>query len=309
MNASFSLLRPFGTFVRNLPQRRHAARLAALCAAALALAGCEGDVSMDLTVEPPADPAVAQVSAVLRGLELRKDSGATETLEFTDGTPTDFMDFVDFGGSSATLRLFTDEQLPEGTYTGVRLLFDSSQADEAFVADTDGNNFDLTLAEGTFAELSFTIEDNESSSDAFTLTLDLRQSLTFNDDGDVYTLTPRLRSVRTEDAGRIEGNVTASCGAGDSLTQGAIYLFSGNNVTPDDIDSTDIEPFATTPLLTNQTGNQFFYALRFLPQGDYTIALTCRGNDEDAAVSDELDFRNIDNVSVDRAETVTRDIT
>jgi hypothetical protein len=305
MNAPFSRLRPFSIAADNL--RRTASLLAGLCVG-LALAGCEGSVSVDLTAEPPADPNIAQVSAALRGLEFRLDSGTTKTLEFTSSTPTDFMDFVDFGGSNSTMRLFTNEQLPNGTYTGVRLLFDTDQNDDAFVADNTNKKFDLNLASGNFADLNFTIQDNERSSDSFTLTLDLRASLTFDDNTNDYTLTPQLRSVPTDDASRIEGTVTATCPTGDSLTEGAVYLFSGNDVTPDDIDGTGIEPFATTPLLTNQNGNQFLYALRFLPEGDYTIALTCRGNDEDSAVSDDLDFRNIKNVSLDRRKTQTVNI-
>jgi hypothetical protein len=268
------------------------------------LAGCEGEVTMDLGTELPADPNITQVSAYVRGLEFTTSSG-NKTLEFSDSEQINLIDLADDNG---VLRLFTSEQLGDGSYTGVRLLFDEDRTDDAFVSTGSGTQFPLNLADGDYASLSFSIDDNENSSESFTLLLDLRQSLSFDDDNDEYTLTPALRAVDTSEMSRIEGDVSVTCPSGDSLERGAVYLFQGNDITPDDIDGSGVEPFATAPVFTATTGGGFFYSLRYLPAGDYTLAVSCNGNDEDPVTDEDLRFRNVVNVNLDDSETITRDL-
>jgi uncharacterized protein YfaP (DUF2135 family) len=271
------------------------------------LAGCEGDVTIDMSTEQPADPNITQVVANVRGLEFTGGSG-TETLEFRDAQQFDFMDYAD---DDNTLRLFTSEELPEGRYTGVRLLLDTDQDDdEAFVTvvGTNGGSFPMNVVAGDYASIDFEFEDNDNQSEAITLMLDLRQSLSFDDDNDEYTFTPVLRAVRTEDISSIEGNLTVTCPAGDSLIEGAVYLFQGENITPDDLDGAGVEPFATAPVLTGNNNSSFFYSLRVLPQGNYTMAVTCNGNDDDPASDEDLRFRNIVNVELDEGEVLNRNL-
>ena len=279
-------------------------RLSLIAAFAL-IAGCEGAVTMDLATEPPANPNINQVAASVRGLQFTTSSGSTKRLEFTASERLDFMDYVSDGNE---LRMFTSEELGQGNYTGVRLLFDDNERDNALVTRRDGTEFRMQVADGEYAALQFQVEENDDKSESFTLMLDLRQSLSFNDD-DEYDFKPVLRAVKTGDRSRIEGNVTAPCGVGDSLSRGAVYLFKGKNVTPDDLDGAGVEPFATAPVLTSQAGSSFFYALRVLPEGDYTLALTCRGNDDDLLENENLDFRNIVNVELDRGQTLKVDLT
>jgi hypothetical protein len=265
-------------------------------ALALLLGGCEARFTADLATDAPADPGIAAVQVNLLGLEFRKDDGNSTTMEFRSGELVDLLDLQDLD----PLRLFTDEQLPAGQYTGVRLLFDSDEDDNVVTAGTA--DFPLLLAEGNFAEVDFKVEDEERSEETLTLMLDLRQSLTFDDADDEYTLTPRLRAVATGDAARIEGNVTAICPLGTSLlTGGAVYLFSGEDVEPDDLDGVDAEPFATTRVVDRGAG-VLQYALRFVPAGTYTLALTCNGDDDELGVDDEVDFLDERNVELDAGE-------
>lgn len=270
------------------------------------LAGCEGEVTMDLGTDLPADPDITQIVANVRGLEFTTSSGGTRTLEFRDSEPVDFIDLAQDNG---VLRMFTSEELPEGNYTGVRLLFDEDRLDDAFVTNLAGTEFPLNVVEGEYASMSFNVEDNESTSESFTLVLDLRQSLTFDDADDEYTLTPVLRAVNSEDMSRIDGNVTATClTSGSDLSEGAVYLYQGRDATPDDVGGSGAQPFATSPIFTNQNGSSFFYSLRYLPAGNYTISVTCRGNDEDALDDQDLEFRDTENVELDDRETITHDL-
>ena len=274
-----------------------------VAALALLLSGCDAAwITVDLGTDPPADPEISAVQANLLGLEFRKGDSTTTTLEFRDGEIVDLLDLRD----ADPLRLFTNEELPTGTYTGVRLLFDPDQEQSRVTTSTGDTR--LRLAAGTFAAVSFTVEDEKESREEFTLMLDLRQSLSFDEANDRYTLTPALRSVRTEDAARVEGNVAVVCPAGTVLPDdAAIYLYSGRNVQPDDLDGADAEPFATTGVIDSGTV-ALRYALRFLPAGNYTLAFTCQGDEEVPGSSENLEFRNVENVTVEAGDVLQRNL-
>jgi hypothetical protein len=278
-------------------------RCAAVVLAAL-IAGCEGRFTADLATDPPADPEINQVQVSLLGLELRTTDGATTALEFRAGEPLDLLDL----GVGDPLRLFTSEELPAGQYSGVRLRFDTSA--DATVVNTNGDVFVLVLADGAFAPVDFTVEDDESDSELLTLTLDLRQSLRFDDLDDEYTLTPHLRTVRTGDAAQIQGGVSGGCPVGTSLILGgAVYAFAGENVVPDDLDGVPAEPIATTNVVLDTGSDQFSYSLRFLPAGDYTLALTCRGNEDALGAEDDLEFGPAQGATVRADDILRRDFT
>jgi Domain of unknown function (DUF4382) len=280
---------------------RHAR--SAATAIVVLLAGCDGRFSADLATDPPADPQINQVQISLLGLELRRSDGATATLEFSAGEPVDLLDLT----QGDPMRLFTGEQLPAGQYTGVRLLFDEGM--DATVVSTNGDVFPVLLSDGAFAQVDFTVQDDESSSELLTIMLDLRQSLRFDDVDDEYTLTPLLRTVRTGDAALVQGAVSTTCPAGTSLILGgAVYAFAGADVTADDLDGATPEPYATTGVVLNSDSGQFSYALRFLRAGDYTLALTCRGNEDELGADDELEFGDGVNVTIQADDVLQRNL-
>jgi hypothetical protein len=284
------------------PNLRTALASGLLVLVGLALGGCRGSVSTDLTADAPADAEIAGINVDVLGVEFQRSDQTTEKLEFTAGEPTDLITLLEDG----SFRLFTDEELTEGSYTGVRLLLEES--DDATVVLIDSNEFPLRLVEGTYAPVDFTVEEDQSSNRSLLLTLDLRKSLSFSEDDQEYTLTPVLRAVDPEDAGQVSGNVNVTCPAGTSLEEGgAVYAFEGEDIEPTEIDGTDPEPYATTTVVSD-LGGPFTYALRALPSGDYTIALTCNGNDDTPSAGDDIRFQRTSNVSVD-ADTVTHNFT
>ena len=273
-----------------------------LAALGLLLGGCEARFTADLATDAPADPGISRVQVNLRGLEFRKADGKTPTLEFRDGELVDLLQLR----SGDPLRLFTDEQLPSGSYSGVRLLFDEDEEDNA-VRTVDGD-FPLRLAAGEFAVVDFSVEDEERTEEALTLMLDLRQSLSFDEVEDEYTLQPRLRALSTNEAARIEGDVGVTCPLGTSLSSGgAVYAFAGRDVQPDDLDGVGAEPLATTRVVQSGFAG-FRYALRFLPAGAYTISVTCQGDEDALGSSDELGFRGTDSVELDPGDVQQRDL-
>ena len=273
-------------------------RRCALPVAMLLLGGCEGTITNDLATAPPADPGIAEVNVGLLGLEFQVSGGGTQILDFRDAESVDLVDLAD----GDPLRMFTDETLDEGTYTGVRLLFDEDV--EATVVDAAGTAFPLTLAEGSYAPIDFAIEEDDRSSHAYTLTLDLRQSLVFDDGDDEFLLTPVVRAVKTNRTADVTGSVDVDCDDGDSLdANGAVYLYAGHDVAPDDLDGAAPEPYATTRVSPADTGDEVRYTLRHLEPGDYTIGVTCRGDIDELGQDDDLRFRATRNVSLDTDET------
>src|SRR5690606_33999690 len=128
-------------------------------AASLFFASCQDDgrVTVDLVTEPPANSALQQVVVPLLGVEFRRSDGTTERFEFRRSEPLDLANR--FGND--TLRLISKEELPTGNYTGVRLLFDTRNADDAFVIDQIGAQRTLTLVSGEYAPISLNIEEDE----------------------------------------------------------------------------------------------------------------------------------------------------
>lgn len=273
--------------------------LLALAAAAFLLAGCQGSVTLDLNADAPANPQVSSVPVDIAGVEFERADGSSEKLEFTSNLRTDLIDVMD----DNALRLFTNESLSEGSYTGVRLLVE--QDDAAEVVRIDGTRFALLVAEGAYTPVEITVAEDESTRESLALTLDLRKSLSFDADANEYTLTPALRVVHTDEAGQVSGTVAVTCPVGTSLQQGgAVYLFEGEDVEPDDIGGAGEDPYATTTVVTGFA--QATYALRLLPPGDYTLALTCNGDADEPSTDDDVEFVSPVNVSID-ADSVTYD--
>jgi hypothetical protein len=188
-------------------------------------------------------------------------------------------------------------------------LFDQEDQDDDAVTLFNGDGFVLYTAEGTAADVTFTVDKNSSSDDDIVLTLDVRQSLSFNDNADTYTLTPVLRGVRTQDSGDIFGQVTRGCPSSSPLAQGgAVYLFGGRDKTPDDRGGTGEAPYLTTRVLI-QGGVQALpeFIFNFIPEGDYTIAFTCNGDEDDAATDDDIRFEDVANIEVRAEQTTTHD--
>lgn len=289
---------------RMKPHRCRAVALVAVLG--LGLTGCEGTFTGDLATDAPADPDIAEVRVSLLGLEFQKSGGDTTTLEFRAPEPVDLLEFAE----GEALRLFTDEPLPDGTYTGVRLIFDDGDDVDGTVVDVAGGEFPLVLDDdGAYDEVGFTVTDDENSSHAVTLTLDLRQSLAFDETDDEYTLTPVARAVKSSKAARIAGLVTFDCADAEALERGgAVYLFAGSDVVPDDLDGAGAEPHATTRVSRDAASGDFSYTLRNLEPGDYTLALTCEGDQDELGQDDGLSFHDVRNVGLQEDEALEIDL-
>jgi len=269
---------------------------------ALLLAGCDGRFSADLAADAPADPAITQVQASVLGLAFQKATGESENFEFRGSAPVDLLGLL----AGTPMQLFTSERLSAGQYTGVRLLIDGNA--DLTVVNSIGGEFPARLVDGPFAVVDFTVEDQQRSSESLTLTLNLRQSLTFNDVDGEYTLTPTIRTVRTDEAAQLTGFVNVTCPASVPLTTAAaVYVFAGADVLPDDVDGIGIEPYATSRV--DLSTGVITYLVRFLPPGDYTLAVTCTGDLDQPDTDDAIDFVATQNARLAAGQTLQLDLT
>lgn len=259
-----------------------------------ALAGCQGELTLDLATETPADPSITEVTVPLLGLEFITDQGATRTLQFREAQRVDLMRL---NADNSVMRLFTDESLPEGRYTGVRLLLESDARQPGHVAIA-GRQHELDAAPGSFATLAFSIEADRASSEAFTLVLDLRRSL--RQDGQRFRLEPVLRATSNDEAARISGAFELNCNP--SVDRPAMYLYQGDELSDDDAQRQSQLLAMTTPRDGFGAGQS--YALRWLPPGRYTLGATCHGQ-ADAGDGSTPQLRYVRSLRLERRGTVT----
>jgi hypothetical protein len=266
------------------------------------LCGCENTLTIDLT-DGPTDGA-QEIVLDLASVKLRTDDGKIVELALEDGDPIDILAFQ----TGKTFRLVDGRSIDEGEYAAIALEFDP---DGSFVTQADGDEVAIaTPAALTFADFDFSIDENEEL--RIVLDLNMRFSLVDNDSG-TYDLDPVLRAVAPGAAGRVSGTVAATfvesteCAQGRPFATGvAVYAFKGSDVAPYDYEQTPDLLDAANVELDSGTG-EYRYELHFLPEGPYTLALTCEADAENPSTDDDLAFEASGNVTVTAGSDATLD--
>jgi len=261
-----------------------------------------GSLSLSVTDAPidGADNVFVEFTAV----EFKPAGGSSITFTFDEAKTIDLLAQQD--GNSALL--VTDEDVPAGDYNWIRLAVNA----EPNVQDTyiviDGLEHELEVPSGSQSGLKlnsgFTVPEGGSAS--FTIDFDLRHSIV--EANGEYKLKPVLRLIDNSGAATITGTVDSSTVVASecddaSLFAGAVYIFTGHDVTPDDIDGNSPNPIATAAVKLNEAATAYEYTAAFLSAGDYTVTYTC---DSDEADEDEaLEFEDSVNVILTESETET----
>ncbi|MDB5969610.1 MAG: hypothetical protein JWQ90_2060 [Hydrocarboniphaga sp.] len=289
------------------------ARCSLILAFAGLLAACEdGRIGVELSADPPAAVTTQEVDVSLDGITLQRDDGSEDRIDFDNTVRVNLMRF-----DNVTFPLLDAEALDAGDYTGIRLEFHDSSSDDSdnYVIDTSHGRRPLTInASNEFTPLNLTVK-KKGKTYTVQVRLDLRLSLTA--DSSSPSLTPVLRAARDTKAARVSGSVkdslisTSSCRDGRSTGVGvAIYAFKklGDSVAPDDYDGSEPDPVASTPVHSSGSSS-WQYNIGVLPPGDYTLALTCDGDQENPSTSqDEIGFLNdTHDVSLDEGDEQDQD--
>ena len=251
-----------------------------------------GQLTLSIT-DAPVDGA-KEVWITINGVHLKRSGGSEKDIILTgpdidpvDGTLT--VDLLSLNGGQLA-QLFYNETLSSGKYEWVRF---SLVEDSAYIVWDDDTTSELELPANK-NELktsgSFTVDSNESV--AYIIDWDLRKSIVERSKG--YLLKPVLHIKRDDEYAYVQGLVADAIydlcdtdGLNDDDDVPMVYVFSGTDIVPNDMDLEDgtVEP--VTSAYVNAL--QAFY-VGPIDAGDYTFAFTCDGMLDDPELDDVLDF-------------------
>lgn len=258
-----------------------------------------GTFSLAVT-DAPIDSAT-QVVVEFAGVSIQPADG--EVIEITFDEPKS-INLLDLQGT-ASAALIDGETVAAGEYEWMRLDVSAEHDNimDSFIELNDGTQLELYVPSGSETGLKlvsgFTVPVGGSAD--FTVDFDLRKSV-INPPGmsGGAMLKPALRLIDNTTAGSIAGTIDAtlvssSC-ADASIDDGAVYVYSGADVTPTDVQGAETDPLITA--LVNVVDSEYSYEVGFLSEGTYTVAYTCDTGLDDPALADTIVFSEATNVEV-----------
>lgn len=230
-----------------------------------------------------------------------------------------------------TFPLFEDERVPAGVYSHARLVLEAPARTPVECVGQDPLNGSHVVVKNTQATVPLFVPSGantgvklaspfrvpENGEARIVIDFDLRQSLfqpaAFKDS--CYFLRPAFRVEAVQNTGRIVGSVDealligALCSDDEPATGNAVYVYEGSDRDPGDINA-DPNSATAAPFATAAVNSEAAYVVAFLPPGEYTVAFTCRadeeqlpnpdaGNDDERFAVDELEFQQPQNARVE----------
>lgn len=310
--------------------------LTTLATATLSLAACGGSDSNDTNdvaqfslgiSDAPVDNAESVV-ACFNAIELTGNGNSPRTFTVgedieapeendlctnEEGQPianTIGINLLEFTGNDSMMFL-EDAEIEAGQYGQLRLVM----ADGSYIM-TDTNS------DGEAEKVSIEVPSNELKLDGFiadaggnlnfTVEFDLRHSMTNPVGQEHYILKPRgVRLVDNSAVGHLKGTVAEgallfndTCTVAPENTEepvAYVYLYQGSDLDEatlaDNGGAEENTPYASTAVYFDGV-NTYDFSLGFIAAGDYTVALTCNG-DDDPEADDDINFFLTENVSIE----------
>jgi Domain of unknown function (DUF4382) len=298
-----------------VPTARHF-RLAALVLATVALAACNGSLTVNLT-DTPVDNATS-VIVDFTGIELHNTNGQTVTFDFPSARQIDLLQLQ----NGATTALLQGRSVPSGSYDWIQLnvLAGQNTQGQSSITLATGLQYPLYIPSGSEGGLrlatGFTVAQGGTTE--LVIDFNLRQSVTgLASDGQNYALVPVLRLANQAQAGTITANVDLGAlaiqqlGSGSQAAQcsGGVFVFAGSAATPQNGGGASLvgfEPIRSFGATTQASS----LSIPYLPKGSYTVAATCDyGLYDPTAAPGQSGYQTLhwtvqDNVSV-KANTTT----
>jgi hypothetical protein len=264
-----------------------------------------GKVSLSITDAPVDD--VSSVVVQFSGVAFKREGAAAEVVQGLTPSPRQ-LDLLQYQQGRVAL-LLDGVTLPAGRYEWVRLMVDNQpNVRDSYVVQTTGEECELRVPSGAESGLKlnrgFTLPADGSA--ALTIDFDLRKSIhappgqrgSTESCTQGYLMRPTLRIVDDANVGAIAGQVDSALVTADCVP--AVYIFSGADVVPDDIEETgatpDTDPLVVAPVSIANGDVAYRYRAAFLPPGPYTVAFTC--SDDDPTADETLTFLSPQNVTV-----------
>ena len=263
-----------------------------------------GALSFAIT-DSPVD-AAEKVVVRFNGIEIKPADGDAISFDFSSPRDIDLLALQ--GGNAAPL--ISGESVPAGNYNWVRLKVSAVQ-DNVFDSyiQIDGIQYELRIPSGNETGLKlvsgFTVAQGGNAN--YTIDFDLRKSVVAPPgQAPVMMLKPALRLVNNVEVGSMTGVVDSSLIAAECEGEatGAVYVYSGSDVSPDDLDGDAGDPL-TSGAVTLDEGGTYRYTIAFLAAGNYTASYSCDTDADDPESDDSLVFVGTQNASITAGATTT----
>ena len=265
----------------------------------------DGELTIKIT-DAPVDSAAA-VWVQFSGVTVKPKDGSAFDIIFD--TPLDINLLSLQAGKTEVL--LENVRVPAGTYNWIRLHVNAVRDSvmDSYIELNDGSQHELNIPSGAQTGLQI-INDIDVGSNAdvnLLIDFDLRQSIVVLGNGD-YVLSPVLRMADLDKTGNLTGIIdaallsSADCSDVDPLTGNAVYVFAGEDVTPDDIDGRNDDPVATANVIFNIETGDYEYAVSYLDVGDYTVAFTCQADIDQPDSNENIIFSATENVELEKED-------
>lgn len=265
-----------------------------------------GTVSFGITDAPATN--LSNVTVAFTEIRLKPADGDWISFPLEGFETVNMLDLQ--GGLSEPL--ITDEEVPAGNYTQLRLIVDT---ENSFVTRTENPDTPLTLAVPSGEQSGLKLQGEfvvaaDTSTD-FTIDFDVRKAVV-NPAGQAladYMLKPAMRLVNNLEVGSVAGTVNASTviqtECADATTySGMVYVYEGSGVAPDDLGSEN-EPLVAVPVNDEDNPGTYTYKAAFLTEGDYTVSYSCSPDDNE--IDEDLAFVGPQDVTVEADTETTAD--
>jgi hypothetical protein len=269
-----------------------------------------GTVSFALSDAPV--EGLSEVVITIDSIELRRkgDSDCDENPESNDcvfidrfteeGSDTDTIQVDLLALQGGNNRIIVEGlELQAGEYDELRLSVNDEDTNFSWIKELDNGDVlkELKVPSDELKLGGFTVES--TGMQVFVIEFDLRKAMTYNPGPDRYILKPtgaRVVSVEaaasisgTVDSGLFSGNSSVPCIEKEDLADGnVIYLYQGHSLATanltDNFDSildADAPDTAIAPYTSQKVAADGSYAIYSLPAGNYTLAFSCQGENDD----------------------------
>ena len=265
-------------------------RRAHLPVLAFLLSGCDNGTLTLSVADAPIDDAT-QVVVQFSGVEVVDTDGNAHSFTLSPVVAPNLLSTT--GQSTVLLNKAT---LPAGDYKSIKLQVNAgSTGQDSHINLLDGSVQALELLDANAAGLTVPVAFHVTRRQDIALTadLDLRKSVLKPDtttSDPSYLFKPVVRIVENDLTGTLTGTASATLlntsGCTGSVHIAAVYVYSGSNVTPDDVGGTGAQPVASAII----PANTLSFTATFLDPATYTAWLTCQASQDDPAVNDDITF-------------------
>jgi hypothetical protein len=289
--------------------------LTMLVGSSLLLTACGGSDSDSKTnttkvsfavADAPVDDA-AEVWIAVDAIELVKEGQDNILIDVKDGNQEYAqVDLKQFQGGDSKIIL-DETELEPGVYQNLILhVLDESDGDNFSYVKEAVNGIDVPMKQPSQKLKLGSFEVTSEGVQRFTIHFDLRTALVQNKNGQRYNLKPHGVTIVDNEtvatlSGMVDQNLFTCIGVGDENKGNFVYLYPGHSlpVLVDNYDEntaqTDLPAGAVPPAYSTavvSSVNDYSYAFGFIPAGEYTVAFTCSGLNDDETLYDGMVIPN-----------------